>query len=158
MYGKPYGQSLKAQRDSRLFGFVFSRCKATGETSATVLSPANRFRLLICFKNPLRYEQTKLPNFHHWFVRDGYDKPDLFVWWKESGQTSPMKWYDITVTTSCFEMLPIRHPAEVGKPPVPKSLEVQMIGQILSTLWMQMDRRCSLLPINEVRNQKMSFR
>lgn len=31
--------------------------------------------------------------------------------------------------------------AEVGKPPVPKSLEVQMIGQILSTLWMQMDRR-----------------
>lgn len=77
MYRKPYGQSLKAQRYSRSFGFVFSRCKATGETSATVLSPANLFRLLICFENPLTYEQTKLPNFHHWFVGDGDDKPDI---------------------------------------------------------------------------------
>lgn len=57
---------------------------------------------------------AKLPIFHHWFVGDGVDKPDINQIYlfgrKESGQTSLVKWYDITIAASCFEMLPIRHP------------------------------------------------
>lgn len=42
---------VKASKHSVIHAHLdFSRCKATGETSATVLSPANLFRLLICFK------------------------------------------------------------------------------------------------------------